>query len=121
MFIDLCYCAFSGWSPLLTACSATMVPSDQLQTLKERPLNKITFRFRFFFFLGGGAVNTTQPVTYVTCSHSMICCWWISDLYSAILKGQCPEIFVHFICLKDSYWAPYKQTKTVLQTFLFLR
>ena len=32
-----------------------------------------------------------------------------------------PYRFLPFICLKDSTWAPQEQTKTVQQTFLFLR
>ena len=37
------------------------------------------------------------------------------------LKGQCLEIFSNFFLSKKSTWAPYEQTKTVLQTFSFLQ
>ena len=37
------------------------------------------------------------------------------------LKGQCHEIFDHFLCLKDSYWDPNEQAKTVSRTLSFSR
>ena len=37
------------------------------------------------------------------------------------LKGQCHEFFYHFFSVKDSTWASYEQTKTVLCTFSFSR
>ena len=37
------------------------------------------------------------------------------------LKGQCHEIFNHFLGLEDSTWAPYEQAKTVLRNFFISR
>ena len=63
----------------------------------------------------------TKCQTFILCTRDCLTKCSTTIKATRDLKGQCHKIFDHFFLLKRFTWAPCEQTKTVLQTFLFLR